>query len=134
LAQDDLDELLNAVLPFALKTLRRRGQFFAFGATISTDGRTAMTSADPGVGEHPSSSGVLLLLRAGAAKNKDGLRAAAFASDVTTDVGDAIRVELEHSERVAITVLIPYTRSRLRKTVKVGDMRVQLGVLNMWAE
>lgn len=134
LAQDDLDDLLNAVLPFALETLGRRGEVFPFGATISRDGHTALTSADPGVGEHPSSGDVLLLLRAGAANNKDGLRAAAFAADVTIDCGDAIRVEMEHSEQVAITVLIPYTRSRLRKTVKVGDMRVQLGVLNTWAE
>jgi hypothetical protein len=133
-AQDDLDELLNAVLPFALETLGRRGEFLPFGATISTDGRTAMTSADTGVGEHPSSNDVLLLLRSGAAENKDGLRAAAFAADVTTDGGDAVRVEMEHLERVAITVLIPYTRSRLRHTVEVGDMRVQLGVLDTWAE
>jgi hypothetical protein len=132
LAQDDLDELLNAVLPFAIETLGSRGELYPFGATIAKDGLTALSAADPGVGERPNSNEVLSLLRDGVTADKDSLRAAAYVADVRVEGGDAIRVELEHSEGVAIVVLVPYSRSRLRKSVKVGEMRVQPGELHAW--
>jgi hypothetical protein len=91
-----------------------------------------LTAADPAAGERPNSNEVLALLRDGVTADKDALRAAAFAADVRMEGGDAIRVELEHSESAAIVVLMPYTRSRLRKSVKLGDMRVQLGALSIW--
>lgn len=131
-AQDDFDELLNAVLPFATETLGRRGEMYPYGATVGKDGQTALTAADPAAGERPNSNEVLALLRDGVTADKDALRAAAFVADVRMEGGDAIRVELEHSESAAIVVLMPYTRSRLRKSVKLGDMRVQLGALSIW--
>ncbi|MEZ2370959.1 hypothetical protein [Arthrobacter sp. RCC_34] len=131
-AQDDLDELLNAVLPFAIETLGRRGELYPFGATITRGGRASLIAADPGLGDHPNSNDVLALLREGVASDKEALRAAAYVADVRFDGGDAIRIELEHSERVAIVVLVPYSRSRLRKSVKLGEMRVQLGELHAW--
>ena len=90
------------------------------------------SAADPGKGEYPRSHDVLALLRDGVTADKDGLRAAAFVADVRIEGGDAIRVELEHSDNVAIVVLVPYSRSRLRKSVKLGDMQVQLGDLRTW--
>jgi hypothetical protein len=132
LAQDDLDELLNAVLPFAIETLGRHGELYPFGATIAKDGQTALSAADPGVGKRPNSNEVLALLRDGVSADKDALRAAAYVADVRVEGSDAIRVELEHSEGVAIVVLVPYSRSRLRKSVKPGAMRVQLGELHAW--
>lgn len=132
LAQDDLDELLNAVLPFAIETLGSRGEMYPFGATITKDGLTTLSAADLGVGVSPNSNEVLALLRDGVTADKDDLRAAAYVADARVEGGEAIRVELEHSEGVAIVVLVPYRRSRLRKSVKVGEMRVQLGELHAW--
>lgn len=131
-AQDDFDELLNAVLPFATETLGRRGEMYPYGATVGKDGQTSLTAADPVAGERPNSSDVLALLREGVTGDKGAVRAAAFVADVRMESGDAIRVELEHSEGAAIVVLMPYSRSRLRKSVKLGDMRVQLGALSIW--
>lgn len=124
LAQEDLDELLNAVLPFAIETLGRRGELYPFGATMAKDGQTALSAADLGVGQRPDSNDVLTLLRDGVTADKDALRAAAYVADVRVEDGDAVRVELEHSEGVAIVVLVPYSRSRLRKSVNLGEMRV----------
>jgi hypothetical protein len=132
LAQDDLDELLNAVLPFAIETLGRRGEMYPFGATLAKDGKTALAGAYLGEGVHPDSNDILALLRDGVTADKDALRAAAYVADVRVEGGDAIRVELEHSEGVAITVLVPYSKSRLRRIVKPGAMRVQLGKLHAW--
>jgi hypothetical protein len=89
-AQDDFDELLNAVLPFATETLGRHGEMYPFGATVGKDGQTALTAADPAAGERPTSNDVLALLRDGATADKDALRAAAFVADVRIEGGDAI--------------------------------------------
>lgn len=74
LAQDDLDELLNAVLPFAIETVGSRGELYPFGATIAKDGLIALSAAEPGVGERPTSKDVLALLRDGVTADKDSLR------------------------------------------------------------
>lgn len=132
LAQDDLDELLNAVLPYAIETVGSHGELYPFGATIAKDGLTALSAADPGVGERPNSNDVLDLLRDGVTADRDSLRAAAYVADVGAEGGEAIRAELEHSEGVAIVVLVPYSRSRFGKSVKMGEMRVQLGELHAW--
>lgn len=51
---------------------------------------------------------------------------------VRMERSDAIRVELEHYEGSAIVVLVSYTRKRLRRTLELGDMRVQSGDLGIW--
>ncbi|WP_157694706.1 MULTISPECIES: hypothetical protein [unclassified Leifsonia] len=131
-AQDDFDELLNTVLPFAVETLGRHGEMYPFGATVGKAGHTALTAGEPGVGKRPKSNDVLALLRDGVAADKDALRAAAFVADVRMERSDAIRVELEHSEGSAIVVLVPYTRKRLRRALELADMRVQWGELGIW--
>ena len=42
------------------------------------------------------------------------------------------RVEVEHREGVALVLLVPYTRSRLRKTVTLGPMTVAIGPTRVW--
>ena len=132
MAQDDFDELLNTVLPFAVETLGRHGEMYPFGATVGTAGETALTAAEPGVGTRPKSNDVLALLREGVTTKRDALRAAALVADVRMDRGDAIRIELEHSEGSAIVVLVPYSRKRLRRILELGDMRVQWGDRGIW--
>lgn len=132
LAQDDLDELFNAVLPFAVETLGRYGELHPFGATVAKDGHTALSAADPDLVDGSNSNVVLALLQEGVAANNDALRAAAYVADVRIGGGDAIQVELEHSEGVAIVIHVPYSRSRLRKSIKLGEIRVQPGELRAW--
>jgi len=38
MAHPDLDQLLNAVLPFAQQMLSKHGEFFPFGASMTIDG------------------------------------------------------------------------------------------------
>jgi hypothetical protein len=132
-AQDDLDGLLGAVLPFAQQQLERRGEFFPFGARVTRDGEVVLLAGDPALGEQPASQSVLDVLYEGARAEAAASRAAAFVADVKVDGGDAIRAELEHAEGPSMTVLLPYSRSRLRKSVSYGAIRAGLGNPHIWA-
>ena len=114
-AQEDLDGLLNLVLPLAQELLGKNGRFYPFGASVSTDGEASLTEADAGLGEHPQPDRVLAGVydgaRAAAAEN----RAAAFVSDVLIEGSDAVQVELEHRDGIAIVVLVPYKPATLKQ-------------------
>jgi hypothetical protein len=131
-AQDDLDGLLNLVLPHAEELLRRRNEFFPFGATVSIDGETSLTGADPGVGRRPPPDKVLASLYLGVLEDAASLRAAAFVADVRVGGSDAVQVELEHREGVALVVLLPYTPSRSNRPVKLGSMSAVAGEPRVW--
>jgi hypothetical protein len=97
-AQDDLDGMLNAALPFAQQMLAKNGEFFPFGASLPADGEAKMEVSHPG-GERPESNAVLDLLVSGLRDKRDALRAVAIVADVRIQGGaDAIRIELEHRD------------------------------------
>ena len=129
-AQDDLDTLLDIVLPFALDMLVKRGGFLPFGAAIALDGQPRFVAADPGLGEQPGSLPVLDLLIDGARRDADGLRAVAIATDVLADGTDAVCVDLEHLEGRAIRVLMPYGDTG--GGVTYGSMSAGPGTTRFW--
>lgn len=133
-AQDDLDGLLNAVLPFAEQTITKHGEMYPFGAAVTADGQVAMLATDPGSGEHPASQDVLDALSSGARESRQELRAVAFAADVKANGWDAIRVELEHREGTALVLLVPYTRNRFKKTVTLGQMSGGVSDRRVWKD
>jgi hypothetical protein len=133
-AQADLDALLNAVLPFAEQTLSKYGEMFPFGAAVSSDGQMEMLASDPGTGGHPSSEVVLRALYDGARASSGTRRAFAFVADVRVNAADTVRVELEHQEGAALVVLVPYSRSRLKKKVTFGQISGSTGQSNVWLE
>lgn len=132
-AQNDLDELLNAIVPFAEQGIAKHGEFFPFGAAVTSEGDVALIAADPGVGDAPSSVQALELLYDGARVDAESRRAFAFAADVRANGGSAIRVELEHREGTALVIVIPYTRSRFSKKVTLGAMGLNPGNARVWA-
>jgi hypothetical protein len=131
-AQDDLDGLLDAVLPLAERLVRKSGEFYPFGGVVSRQGETSLTAADPGVGEHPTSQDVLTQLHEAARAQRDETRAFAFVADVQVNGSDAIRVELEHEEGAALVVLLPYARNRFKKSVTLGAMSASQGRRRIW--
>jgi hypothetical protein len=133
-AQDDLDGLLTAVLPFAEQTISKYGEMYPFGAAVTGSGELKMLAADSGSGDHPGSQDVLNALYAGARQSRDEHRAVAFAADVKANGSDAVRVELEHQEGTALTLLVPYERSRFKKTVTLGQMAGGAGDRRIWAD
>jgi hypothetical protein len=130
-AQADMDDLLNVVLPFAEQTLAKHGELFPFGAAISTSGEAEMVAADLG-DDQPLSQDLLDVLYEGGRASSGSRRAMAFVADVSVSGGDAIRVEVEHRDGLALQILVPYTRSRFRKAVTLGQMSAAPGNPHVW--
>jgi hypothetical protein len=121
-AQDDLDGLLGAALPFAEQMLERSREFFPFAVGLSGEGETRVISGLPDAGIRPESTVVRSLLLDVLRHERDGVRAAAVVCDVRLADSDAVRVELEHIDGVAIAVALPYTKKRFRG-FGYGDIR-----------
>lgn len=131
LAQDDLDALLNAALPFAELTIGKYGEMFPFGARVNNEGEIAMMAVDM-ESEHPQSLDVIDALRR-AASQDDTLRAVAITADVVAGGSDAIRIEFEHREGVALTLLAPYSRSSEANSVMLGDLSAGSAERKIWS-
>lgn len=108
-AQQDLDDLLDLVVPLAQDLLGKNGWFYPFGATTSPAGETSLTGEDHGLGENPAADEALDELYDEARATASSFRAVAFVSDVQVDGASAIRVELEHQDGVALVALMSYT-------------------------
>ena len=132
MAQDDLDALLNALLPFAEGQLAKNAEFYPFAGSMSLGGEATFVTADPGLGEHPASDQVLTTLYEGARANVNDSRAFAFVADVRANGSDAVRIELEHREGTVLVLLLPYTRSRFKKALTFGQMSVSTGAPRVW--
>jgi len=88
-AQDDLDGLVNVVLPFAEKLLHEHGEFFPFGATVSDSGEVTMLAGKPDNSERPSSASVIAIMVDAGRSKREGLRAVAICADVRLNGSDA---------------------------------------------
>ena len=131
-AQDDLDGLLNLVLPLAQKLLGKNGQFYPFGASVSNDGEASLTASDAGLGEHPQPDQVLAAVYDGARATAGENRAVAFVSDVLVTGSSAVQVELEHRDGIALVVLVPYKPATLKRVPTFNDMSVSPGEPRIW--
>lgn len=131
-AQDDLDGLVNATLPFAQQMLERHGEFFPFAAGVTADGIVELFGADPGADDRPASTDVLDQLVGGLRERAGSLRAIALVADVRAGESDAVRVELEHCDGHAICVLLPYRKKRLRRGIDFGDLGASPGPHRIW--
>ena len=131
-AQADLDNLLNLVLPRAQELLGKNGRFYPFGATVSTVGEASLAAADEGLGEHPSPERVLAGVYDGARATAAENRAAAFVSDVLIEGSDAVQVELEHRDGIALVVLVPYKPATFKRVPTFRDMSVAPGEPRVW--
>jgi hypothetical protein len=134
-AQDDLDGLLNTMLGFGQQQLAKHGEFFPFGGAIGNDGALEMIAAHPDAhDDRPASADVVDACVAALRSKRDAIRAGAVASDVRVRApaaGDAIRVDLEHAEGHALTVLLPYTK-KWRGKIDYGTIAAHAGEHRIW--
>jgi hypothetical protein len=135
--QADVDGLLNTALSSAQRMLGKHGEFPPYAFELSEDGETGMVATYPGQGGHSSLADILSLLYDGLGFHSMGLRAVAVISCVRIDLPsmptDAIRVEIEHREGVAIAVLFPY-KKRFGRGVTYGDLQAAAGERRIWSE
>jgi hypothetical protein len=115
--RQDLETLVNMVLPFARSMVAKYGRFYPFGATIRQTGEVAaVTGYDDERGLSPQEA--LVILQEGLRREiRNGdVKAVAVCSDILvtptddSDPVDAIRVHLEHSHGWALLVFLPYEK------------------------
>jgi hypothetical protein len=135
-ASAEMEALLNAALPVAQDMVKRRGEFYPYAVTLGVDGETSTAAGDADPGERPSSVEALEALHGRLVLRRSGLRATAVVSDVrlSTPPGDAIQVEIEHREGMALLVVVPYTRKRFGRSVTYGELRAAVGVPQVWTD
>jgi hypothetical protein len=132
LAQADLDGLLNTLLPFAQQELEKLGEFFPFGAIVTKEGETKLLAADAMEEERPDSASIISMLLAEAQSKRNELRAVGICSDVRTAGSDVIKVDLEHSEGTALTVLLPYTQKRFGRGIEYLELQASIATNQVW--
>jgi hypothetical protein len=114
----DLEELLNALIPFAQEMLAKHGEFYPFGASVSAKGEIACVAGEMGE-EQPDTKEVIDLLVKGLGDeaSRGEIRAAAICYDVRivppeqTEQVDAIAVRTEHQNGEAIEAYLPYRKA-----------------------
>jgi hypothetical protein len=120
-----MDRLLQEALPWAQKFLNKYGEFVPFAVAMPETGEPQMFAAYDG-SEHGSTADLLKLLYEGLHGKAGEIRAAAVAVDVRLKEiqSDAIRVEIEHREGVAIGVVLPYrvNKKLLGRELSYGEM------------
>jgi hypothetical protein len=127
-SRDDLNRLLNMMLPYAQQMLNQQAQFLPFAGAIGATGEVEMIGGYPG--DHVSTSQVvreLLLegLKQGAREGK--YNAVALCCDMRIrraegeEPTNAISVLLEHVDGTVITVYLPYARQP-NGYVEYGEM------------
>jgi hypothetical protein len=127
-AQADFSALLDALMPFAEQMLKKHGEFFPFGAAVSTSGEVSAHAADLG-DESPSPEDVIArLVQAFQGEASGGaIRASGICfNGLVVEDGkkvDAVIVNLEHVSGCASKACIPWSKGMFGK-VRFGEMSV----------
>lgn len=137
--RDEMDSILDMLLPFAQQQLEKHGEFFPFAASIDSSGALAMVAVDLD-DKHSASSDVVDSLYEALARSaaNSEIRAAGICADVRiTPPGsgaetDAIRTSIEHAESDPVEVLMPYAKRRMRG-FEFGDLFAQAGTPRIFA-
>ncbi|QGG39921.1 hypothetical protein [Aeromicrobium yanjiei] len=132
-AQDDLDGLLDPALGFAQQQLDAHGEFDPYAVVVDADGQQRMVAADIGSDE-PASADLITKLIATLSDERDNLRAAAIVAHIRLPEtnSDAVRVTLEHSERVSLTVLLPYKARQFGRGIDYGNLQASAATAFIW--
>jgi len=131
--KEELEELMNARLPFAQKMLSEHGEFYPYGGAINSSGDVVAIAAYDG-DEHPPSQKLIdLLVELFRVEAKAGTyRATAIIFDVRVippksgQKTDAIRIDLDHVDDLSLTLFLPY-RIMEKGEVVYGEMFAQAG-------
>jgi len=129
--KEEIERLLQYLLPFAEESLNRDGEFYPYAATVASDGEVKSVSA--AAGEEPDVGDLLLTLHAELREQAaDGaIRASGIAADVTLtdpDSGtttDAVQLELDHADAEAVDVYVPYETAG--DGIKFGELVAAAG-------
>ena len=125
-AREDYNALLEALMPFAENMLKKHGEFFPFGAAVSTAGEVS-AHATHDLNETPPSEEVIAsLVQAFQSEARAGkIRATGICYDGRIVQNgkkvDAVIISLEHVSGSASKTCVPYTKGMFGK-YRFGEM------------
>jgi hypothetical protein len=124
---EEIQELLNFLLPHAERMLNEHGEFYPYAAALDSGG--SIEPVGPAVEtDDPDVSDILVALHADLREQaaEGAIRASGIAADVTLtdpdsgETTDAVQLELDHAEGDALDVYVPYEREG--SGVKFGEL------------
>ena len=138
IAKSEVEELLNAVLPFAEQMLEKYGEFIPYGGAMKPNGEIVSVAGYDG-DENPPSQDIINLLKGSfrAAGNEGTYKATAIVFDIRVappgaeEKTDAVAVALDHKENYSVIVVYPY--QILNGQVEFGQVFAQAGENDIFA-
>jgi hypothetical protein len=127
-AKTEMDKVLTAAIAFAEKMLEGQGAFYPYAVKLTEAGETEMVTAPAG------SEDALTTLTETLVAQRFELKVGAVVAAVHLQSieSDAVRVDLEHRDGAALTLVRPYTRKKLRKKIAWGDMQSMVVDPRIW--
>jgi len=127
-AKTEMDQVLTAAVTFAKTMLEEQGAFYPYAVKLTDSGDTEMATVPAG------SDDALATLLNGLAGQRFELRAGAVVAAVHLESiqSDAVRVDLEHRDGAALTLILPYTRKKLRKKIEWGATQSMVVQPRIW--
>jgi hypothetical protein len=124
---EEIQELLNFLLPYAERMLSQHGEFYPYAAALDSDGELNAVGADIG-DDSPDVGGLLIALHEGLRERaaEGAIRASGIAADVTLtdpdsgETTDAVQVELDHADADAVDIFVPYETEG--EGIKFGEL------------
>ena len=120
--KEECEELLNFLLSFAENQLKKRGEFYPFGAVMLESGEITATAFYDAENEFPDSTEVIgILTETHREKAEKGeIKASGICWDAkisleNSDMTDAIVISMEHRESYSAVVGQPYRLGFLKK-------------------
>jgi hypothetical protein len=119
--QDEMDVLLNFLLPYARDQLEQNGDFVPTGATLSEAGTVSAVNA--GTDDARASSDVVVAALTEAIRREAEAGAVRACGVVDTarvprpgmpEMTDAIRVRIDHTAADPVHVFMPFRKRRMR--------------------
>ena len=128
----EVEELMNALLPFGQQILEKHGEFIPYGGAMKPDGEIVSVAGYDG-DEQPLSKDIISLLKDGyrLAAKRGEYKATAIFYDVrvippgSDEKTDAIAVALDHKGNYSVIVLFPYKITKSK--VQFGDVFAEAG-------
>ena len=128
-AKTEMDQILSVAIAFAEKMLEEQGAFYPFAVKLTDAGETEMVTAPAGADDALAAltdeAGRPALRACGRGRWRPALHLDSLDSD-------AVRVDLEHREGAALTLIRPYTRKKLRKKIEWGEMQSMVVDPKIW--
>ena len=129
--KDEIQQLLNYLLPYAEEMLSKDGEFYPYAAMMDAGGEVQAVSAASGA--RPDVGELLIALHAELREQAAGgaIRASGIAADVTLtdpdsgETTDAVQLELDHAEAEAVDVYVPYETDA--EGIKFGELVAAAG-------